>query len=133
MGKDKILYISLVFIIPLAIAVVYLTWKEEMPLKLAAICCGLSSAGWIVLTIYRARQISKKSEDERKRQPNKIKSKTKNQVIERIVSLILLVCAISNLVYRLVAGYSIYAHLFSILFILIFSLNAIFLLVTTDD
>jgi len=132
MRKDKILYISLVFIIPLAIAVVYLLWTEEMPLKLITICYGFPAAVWIVLSIFRAQRISKKSKIKENDIPIR-QTRKKVKVIERTVSLILLVCVIIDLVYMLVSGYPIYAYLASILLILIFSINAVFLLVTTDE
>ncbi len=136
MSKDKKLYILVAVLIPLTIAVVVmgLDWAKGfiMP-TVVAITYGLIPTIWIVIVIRRARQIAKKSEAKRKYYTNKKHTNKKEKVIERTISLILLVYMVSSLVYRLVSGFSLWAILASILFILISSSNVFFLVATTDE
>jgi hypothetical protein len=133
MRKDKKLYILISFIIPLSITVVYLTWTSGMPLIISAVIFGIASSGWIILAIYRARQISKKSDAKRKKYYIKKQTNKKMEVIERTISLIFLVCVVINLVYGWLNNYLVSAHLASLLFILIFGSNIFFLLVTVEE
>ena len=128
MGKDKKIYIVLVFVIPLTITVFYLTWVKGMPLRISAVCYGIASTLWIVVAIHRARQISRKSGVQRKQYSNK-----KWQVIERTVMLIVVVAEVINLVYRLINGYLFASVLASILLIFVFGSNAFLLLGTTKE
>ena len=137
MSKDKKLYIAVAVLIPLTIAVVVMTldWaKGFIPIVIVAVGNGFVSTTWIVLAISRAHQISKKIGAKSKTHSLEINSsKRKKKVIERTISVILLVSAVTGLVYRLANDFPLYAVLTSILFILIFSSNIVFLLATTDE
>lgn len=128
MNKDKKLYILISIVLPLAIVVVWLTWVQGAALITAAICYGLASAIWIGLAIYRAKNISKNKEFGIKKN-----TKGKWKLIERTISLVILLYGISILVFRLINSWALYSLLAAALLIIVSGSHFLFLWFSTEE
>ena len=136
MNKSKKLYITVAIISPIAITLFVLLIRNaigESTLLIASALFGFSVGGWIIVAVYRARQLSQKiKRDDRKQSVDTIKTRKKAEIFEKTISIILCVYAIIYFTIESLNGWAVDKVLLSVLLLLVSGSHFIFLWLSKD-